>query len=288
MLEVMGLGSLATENAVNAAIGAIRDLLNGAVDFRLLLSQAAPYSNRKKAPEMIRKNASLGPRAGWVGSALAVLLLAGTAQGKIEGVSYTLTPSVEMQNAPEELGLEDTTLWGGKLSLNFGRFVGLESHYFTRNGVATSLGSTSLLDSLGMPLSDQKIDMRSYGSGLVFHLASGRTVPFLKLGGGVLELRGDDGETAKQIELRAGGGIKFGFERVQARIYVEDAMVRLDRYALAASDSGEVFPADPDARKLRHRLVLGAGIDIGLGGYTGVELTDTDRAIVERYRTGLR
>ncbi|MEZ5064237.1 MAG: hypothetical protein R3B81_05850 [bacterium] len=36
MLTVKGLGLLATENAVNAAIDAIRDVVNGAVGFRLV------------------------------------------------------------------------------------------------------------------------------------------------------------------------------------------------------------------------------------------------------------
>lgn len=207
----------------------------------------------------------------------------------IEGISYTLTPSYEIVRWGDELGLKDTELWGGRSSINFGKYVSLQGYYMLRDGVRTDLGSVSLADSAGAPLVDQDVDLRNYGTDVVMNLGRGSTVPFLKAGAGVLHLKTADGDQTDQINLKLGGGFRFGIDRLQAVIYAEDSAMRLNRYDLAAnSDTDPGFPSDPDADRMRHSLTVGAGVDFALGGYSSDSLTEIDRAVAERFRSGLR
>ena len=55
-----------------------------------------------------------------------VLYMAGEVSAAgLSGVSYTLTPSAEWLQWNDDLGLEDDVLYGGRLSLNFGRYIAI-------------------------------------------------------------------------------------------------------------------------------------------------------------------
>ncbi|MFO7652395.1 MAG: hypothetical protein R6X25_01080 [Candidatus Krumholzibacteriia bacterium] len=207
----------------------------------------------------------------------------------IRGISYTLTPAAQTVRWSENLGLEDTELFGGQLTMNFGRYLGLQGFYYLRDGVATDLAATGLLDAAGQPLVDQEVDLRNYGVNVVMNLSTGSVVPFVKAGAGVMRFDTNDGDETSQINFKVGGGLRFGIDRVRAAVWVEDSAVRLDRYHLASNVPGDpAFPEDPGVDDLRHNLAVGAGIDISLGGYKGDEMTEIDRAMAERFRAGLK
>ena len=218
---------------------------------------------------------------------LALVAAPRTGDANIEGVSYTLSPTVEFVRWDQDLGLENTQLYGGRLGLNFGRFMALEGFYGRQDGVETRLGDLGLLDAGGQPLVNQQVDLRSYGANLVLNLGTRDVSPFIRLGSGVARFEADDGEDASQIQLKVGGGVRFGVAHFQGTVFVEDSILRMDRYAFAANDAADPpFPADPERNDSRHNLTVGVGLDFKLGGYDERNLTPTDRAIANRYRAG--
>lgn len=228
----------------------------------------------------------------WVATALlmagAVTVFVTTASAEdrgVEGVSYTLIPTIEAMRWSEDMGLKDTELYGGRLGINFGQLLSLQGFYLGRDGARTDLADSGLLDGVGDPLLDQDLEIRSVGADLVINLKRQGMVPFVKAGAGVLRFRTADGDENDEIGLRLGGGLRFGSERYRFMAYVEDAMYHSDRYALAAGGGGALV--DPTANELRHNLAFGAGLDLRLGGQRHTGLTSTDRALMDRYRSGL-
>lgn len=219
--------------------------------------------------------------------ALVALVSTATAENRrVEGVSYTLIPTIEALRWDEEMGLKDTELYGGRLGINFGQLLSLQGYYMGRDGVRTDLGASGLLDGAGDPLVDQDLEIRSVGADLVINLGRQGMVPFVKAGAGVLQFRTADGDENDEIGLRLGGGLRFGSERLRFLAYVEDAMYHSDRYALAAGGTGAGVQ-DPESSQLRHSLAFGAGLDLRLGGQRHDGLSSTDRVLMERYRAGL-
>lgn len=220
--------------------------------------------------------------------AVAVLAAAPVA-AQVGGVSYTLSPTYNIVRWDEKLGLEDTELYGGRLGMNFGRYFGLQGYYLTRSNVNSEVGKLGFQDGAGAPLLDREFDLENYGADLVLSLSRGPIIPFVKAGGGVLRLDGTGTDPLSQINLKVGGGVRFGISRMQAEVYVEDSAFRIDRTRLgtAVHDTPPV-PADPEANDLRHNLSLGAGLTFFLGGQDSRGETELDRAIADRYQSGLR
>ncbi len=224
-----------------------------------------------------------------LGAAVAVSLLVGgtrPAAAQPEGISYTLTPTVNALRWDKDLGLKDTELYGGRLGINFGRLVALQGYYTWRDNVDTRLGALSLRDGSNQALAEQQIDLSNYGADLILNLGTGKLVPYLKGGGGILRLKPDQGSVTREINLKAGGGVRFGINRLQADLYIEDSAFRIDRYDLAPAPV-TAYPVDPERDDVRHNLSFGGGLTFFLGGYRGDKLSETDRAVLERYRHGL-
>jgi len=222
--------------------------------------------------------------------ALLVVLLA-SAQDALalpRGLSYSLAPTVDYIMWDDELGLEDVALYGGRLSLNFGRLVSLQGHYFTNDKVDTDLRSIRYN---GQPIGfdhDQGLGVSRYGADMMLSLGLGQDfVPFIKVGGGVLHFTPDEGRNFDAIALSAGGGLRFAFlDRFQAQVHVEDVIVRMDRGNLMP-DGGPVMSVDPERNEIRHNLTVGGGIIFNLGGHPSDQESDIDRAIRSRYEGGL-
>ncbi|MFH1680463.1 MAG: hypothetical protein ABIH26_07450 [Candidatus Eisenbacteria bacterium] len=225
-------------------------------------------------------------------TALALLPAAAAAAG-IAGVSYTLTPGAEWVQWDEDLGLKDDVLYGGRLSLNFGRYIALRGHYFGNTEIETDFSSIDLgtEDSLGA--FDTKVDYASYGADVQFAFGSGLMVPLLYGGGGINRFSPDGGERSNVIGLKVGAGLRFGVaNRFEGLIYVEDNMFRLNRALLLPTegDTSAVMDApidDPDSDDLRHNLVFGAGLSFFLGGYDPSQETALDRAYRRQFAGGL-
>jgi hypothetical protein len=224
-------------------------------------------------------------------AALVALLVAATAPSlaQIPGSSYTLSPTYDLLRWDDELGLEDTELYGGRLGLNLGHYIAVTGFYRGRNDVPTRLRATGLPGVMDA-LHDQEFDLSEYGGEVTLRLGSGNIVPFLRGGGGILALDGDDGQRLRQIAVRAGGGFQFGIDRWNAEVYAGDDAFRLDRSRLGTPVEGVEPPIDEDARKIRHNLALGAAVNFTFGGDPRIETAyeATDRGVEHRLRRGLR
>jgi hypothetical protein len=216
----------------------------------------------------------------------APLSIVDRAHAQPEGVSYTFTPTYNVVQWSDEIGLDDTELYGGRLGISFGRMVSLQGFYLTRDDVRTRLAT---LDPplVGEDVADRKLDVSNYGVDVTLNLGAGRVVPFLRGGGGVLSFNPAQGDAIRQIAMKAGGGMRFGFRRFQAEVFAEDSAFRIDRLQLVEPPAGWGFPPDRDADRIRHNLSMGAGLTFFLGGTRESRLSETDRALLDRYRQGL-
>ncbi len=207
-----------------------------------------------------------------------------SAQAQPEGVSYTFTPTYNLMRWNDEVNLEDTELYGGRLGISFGRMVSLQGFYLMRDDVKTQPLTQLAFPEAG---STRKLDISNYGVDVTLNLGAGHAVPFLRGGGGILSFNPAQGDAIRQINMKAGGGMRFGFRHFQAEVFAEDSAFRIDRFQLAVPPAVGSYPADPDADRIRHNLSMGAGLTFFLGGSRESRLSETDRALLDRYRHGL-
>jgi hypothetical protein len=180
---------------------------------------------------------------------------------------YSIAPQAERIQWEDELGLEDANLFGGRFGFTFNKYIGLHGFYLTRSNVRAELSRLPLLDTLGMSLTDQDLDLSMYGADLRFNLGDGPFSPFLTAGGAVLRFDPDSAPRTSQVALKVGGGLQFGQPgRVRLSIFAEDMMFRLNRYALAVRDPMGPLQTDSAADDTRHNLAVGAAVHIPLGG----------------------
>ncbi|MEO8453302.1 MAG: outer membrane beta-barrel protein [Gemmatimonadota bacterium] len=220
------------------------------------------YSNRLTAPSGIR---SVGSRVARAASILVFCGFSAVAGLAAQGVRYHLTPSAMHIEWNDRLGLENSTLLGGRIGATFGQLLGLEGYYYIRDGVNSDLGRTGLTTLTGGPLTNQAVKLQHFGGDLRIQLGSGAMNPFVYGGAGVLRFEPDSGPRTDQIVLKYGGGIRFALTPgVEAQVFVENARFRLDRFRLAG-DAAVTLPDDPEAKKTRDNLSFGFGLGIGIG-----------------------
>ncbi|MEP6836356.1 MAG: outer membrane beta-barrel protein [Gemmatimonas sp.] len=200
-----------------------------------------------------------------------------------QGISYTLAPAVSSLQWDKDFGLKNHSLYGGLASIDFERLISLQAFYFTNDKVDAAVNKLGLSGDLANQLKDQRLQVRSMGANVLWKFWSGGVAPFIKTGGGILELRPDSGKTSKQIMLNAGGGLRFGANApLFLDIFADDMMIRADRYAIF-NPTGAMIPVDPDANKLRHNLSIGAAVGIPLG----LNTNDRERNAAQSVQWGL-
>lgn len=210
-------------------------------------------------------------RAEWrvaVGTVLALALTTPLAAQEryAPELRYALVPTASRVFWDNDLGLEDTYLYGARLGFTFGNYVGLQGYYLTGNEFDTRFRDTPLRWPDGSLLPERRVNARSYGADMLFNVGSSGLLPFVKVGAGVMRFEPDSGRRSDQIAVKYGGGLRLvlrGGLRLQA--FAEDQLFRINRYRLAAGDPGDPLPEDVDADKLQHNLIVGAGITIPFG-----------------------
>lgn len=208
-----------------------------------------------------------------LGVAAAALLLPPASEAAAQELRYSLTPVGQRVQWDDDLGLENTWLYGGRAGFLFGEWVELQGFYLRSGGkVDTRFTETGLPAPGGGTLTEGEVDVDNYGADVIVNLGSWRLRPFLKAGGSVLRFDPEGGERTSQIALRAGGGVRFGDPgQLRVQLFVEDLAFRLNRYRLTAGE--DLLPADPEGDDVRHNLVYGAGLSIPLGGAAGMDDT---------------
>lgn len=217
-----------------------------------------------------------------VGLSAAAFAIAAPA-AHAQGISYTIAPAAASLNWDKDLGLKNHSLYGGQASIDFERLVSLQGYYLTNDKINSAVDRLGLSGDLANQLTNQRLRVRSMGANVLWKFWSGGIAPFIKTGGGIIELRPDSGRTNKQIVLNAGGGLRFGANApLFLDLFAEDMMLRVDRYALLSGNATGV-PVDPDRRTLRHNLVVGAAVGVPLG----LNTNDQERDAASSMQWGL-
>ena len=230
------------------------------------------FTTHVRHPTRSSRDASVAARLRRGVKAVCLLALAATltpiSAARAQQVGYTLTPTFTHAAWHEQFGLEPTTMWGGRLSLDFGQFVSLQPFYQQRANVGTRLGRTSLRDEAGEPLGEQNVDVRHYGADLVVLFGGGTVSPMLRGGGSVLRLDPDTRGPIRLVGMNYGTGLRFGrAHQMSFDILGSIHQFRLNRLLLAP-DTALLEPdaVDPDRDVLRRTLSLTAGVNIPIGG----------------------
>ncbi len=174
-----------------------------------------------------------------------------------QSLGYELTPAAERVHWDDDLAFEDDWLYGARLGLLFGHQVELQPYYFFANDYpidAARAGGVFGASSVG-----RTIDVRHYGANLQLNLGRGDIVPFLRGGGGILQLRPDSGERRDRIAVTAGGGVRFAIGGATAELYAEQMALRLNPKNVFGVDSTSTGVA-PTQRN----IVYGAAISLPL------------------------
>lgn len=196
----------------------------------------------------------------------ALAILAAPTLGAQE-LRYSIAPQAQRIQWDNDLGLEDAILFGGRFGFTFNQYVGLHGFYLTRSNVRAELSRLPLLDTLGVDLTDQDLDLSMYGADLRINIGSALFSPFLTAGGAILRFDPDSAPRTSQVALKFGGGLQFGSPgSVRLSVFAEDMMFRMNRYSFAARDPMAVLQSDSAADDLRHNLSVGAAVHIPLGG----------------------
>ena len=170
-------------------------------------------------------------------AAVALVALAASQHSlEAQGISYTIAPAVTSINWDAALGLKNHSLYGGQASLDFENLISLQGYYFTNDKIGTAVDKLGLSGNLANQLTNQRLNVRSTGANVIWKFWKGGVAPFVKTGGGVIELRPDSGRSTKQIALNLGGGLRIGGDApVHLDLFAEDMILRVDRYALVQS-----------------------------------------------------
>lgn len=218
------------------------------------------------------------------GSRSTILFLAGvllsstTAIAQLpEGIGLGITPTVERVEWGDDVLFEDATLWGGRLSLHFGRFVALQAYILRdRDEVEFEDGPVGL--------EDGGFDIDRRGADLVLTSANTRFAPFLRAGAGTIDFEGPGGVQSEHITATLGAGINLDLsDRVQAKVFAQDLAFRATRAPFLDREPGEEGPLGDE--KTFHNLSYGAGLSFYLGGES--VQPDTDEAILQDLQGGL-
>lgn len=201
----------------------------------------------------LARSAALALVASLAGSSLAA-----------QSVGISLVPSAQRVDWNDELPFATDWLYGGRVALQFGKYVELQPFYFMRNGFG--LDSTKIAARFGPAAQGRSLDLQHYGTSLQFNLGDGGVVPFVRAGAGVLRLEPEGSERQDRITVSAGGGFRFGIAGLNAELFAEQMSFRMNPQSLFGPDTsaGTALPT------LRN-LVYGAAITLPLSAASDLD-----------------
>lgn len=202
------------------------------------------------------------------GGLVALVALCTTAPvARAQGVGFVLTPAAERIQWDDDLAFEDDWMYGGRLGLLFGHQVELQPYYFFRKKYPIDAGRAASV--FGPASAGREIDLRHYGANLQLNLARGDFVPFIRGGGGLLELRPDSGERHKRITISAGGGLRFAIGGASAEVYAQQMAFRLNPLNVFGVDS-----LSTGVSPTRRNIVYGAAVSLPLSSMSDADEFD--------------
>jgi opacity protein-like surface antigen len=190
--------------------------------------------------------------------AAAVVAMPAVAQG----VRYTLAPAAEYTWWDTEVFLEDATLFGLRFGADFGRLIGVNLYYHRRNDLGVRLSESGLMGPGGAALADITSDYSTFGGNVAFKLGTGKVVPFVHAGAGVVQFDPSLGKRIELINYRYGGGLQTDLARnIRGQVFVEDSRLRFDPIDF----TDQTRPAGTTATR-RSNWTLGVALGFALGG----------------------
>ena len=197
-----------------------------------------------------------------------------------QGIRYHLRPAATWTQWDGALGLKHGRFLGGMAGIGFGRYVDLTGFYLRSDNRWTNLSTIPFAAEEEKPLTDQSVDIASYGSELSIGLASGSLVPLLMGGGGILRFRPAAGEEIQRIHLKYGLGFRTLLtDALEAEVMLERSRYHLDPLdrAVPVSEGDSAFSEDLDADALRRNLAVRVGLGLRLGEVDYNQVRDLDR-----------
>lgn len=155
--------------------------------------------------------------------------------GSAQSIGYSIVPTAERIQWNANMALDDDWLYGGRVSLRFGKAVELQPFYFVGKKYGIDASRAAAL--FGPQSVGRTLDIEHYGITTQINLGTGNVVPFLRGGGGILRFEPDSGRRQDRLAVSAGGGIRFGIGTLQAELFAEQMGFRLDPRRLFSGDS---------------------------------------------------
>ncbi len=226
---------------------------------------------------------------------LVCVLIVGTADAQIRGISYTGSPVGEYVFFSNNAGLKPAFLYGGEVGFGFGQYIELGGLYLFNDKLETDFsnieGVGSLTQELLTGISGRKVGMRRYGGNLKVNFSEGQAVPFLRLGAGVLRFEPDGLERTSTVYLLGGAGLQLN----QSGRYTLTASVEnlLYRYSLAGTlfseeDAATIgFVTESFNRTQVNNWALRLGLKVYLGGGDDLLGSQVDAAFKDQFSGGL-
>ncbi len=201
---------------------------------------------------------------------LTAALLPSVSSSQTNGMHVTVFPWYGYANFAKNVNLDDKSIYGGTLGLEFSRYVGIEGHLGASNP-HTFHGFTPYSITPPTPAIQRETDMLHYGGDLVVQLRpSAWFDPYVMVGWQEAKITFANSDSVPDPRFQNGweygGGVKL---RVAPRVALRAEF----RNALWKFPSGTPPPAGEDATDNQFYT---AGIEFALGGTTGVTDTDGD------------
>ncbi|HFA52141.1 MAG TPA: hypothetical protein ENJ95_24250 [Bacteroidetes bacterium] len=211
---------------------------------------------------------------------------------QVEGIGYTLSPTVEHTWWDDHAGLADGYGWGGKLGFAFGENLELRGTYFRSTDLKTdfsNFGLPNFSDSLYTPRS---VDLTRWGGEIKANIGRGTFRPFLTTGAGVQSIEGKDISINKNIFASFGAGLKFSpSERFTFTVEAKNTHYNSDagRHLLTTAERETLGLPDSDlkARNLSNWSAA-ASLQFYLGGRKPGQYSALDEAYYHAFADGLQ
>jgi len=213
-------------------------------------------------------------------------------QAQVNGLSYTLSPSVEYNIFNEESGIANGYLGGAQLGIGFGQLVELRGLYLRGVNLNTDINRFGVDVGEGIDTSfmGSPLDLERYGAEIKLNIGRNALSPFIVAGTGIQSI-GIEGEDAnKQIYLSGGLGLQLALaDRFTITLqglrnsYRSNAVQQLlgdDELGALGLDPADFDDTDYSSWAGRASLLL------YLGGERPGTYTETDRAYANKFRRG--
>ena len=211
---------------------------------------------------------------------------------QVNGLSYTLSPSVEYNLFNDQSGIANGFLGGAQLGFGFGQLVELRGLYLQGFDLTTDINRFGVDVGEGIDTSfmGSPVDLQRYGAEIKVNLGKSALSPFLVAGTGIQSIALEGEDANKQIYLSGGLGLQLAIaDRYTITLqglrnsYRSNAVQQLlgdDELNTLGLDPAEFDDTDYSSWAGRASLLL------YLGGRRPGDVSDTDRAYAEQFERG--